>query len=71
VAQFKPLPKQRLTEEDQRRLSNLGNNPPRELSGEQMTGSIHVMQADEESTNGSSNGAAYSASGMQSFRSNQ
>ncbi len=66
MAHLQPLPKQRLTEEDQRRLSNLGNNPPRELSGKQMTGTVHVMQADEESANGSSNGgAAYSASEAQ------
>ncbi len=70
VAHLQPLPKQRLTEEDQRRLSNLGNNPPRELSGKQMTGTVHVMQADEESANGT-NGSAYSASGMQPSSSNQ
>ena len=67
--------KQKLTEEDQARLSNLGNNPPREPSGKQMTGTVHVMRADEQSAYGSanngSNGSAYSASGMQPSSSNQ
>jgi hypothetical protein len=69
VAHLDPLPKQQLTNEDRQRLSNFGNNPPRELSGKQMTGCLHVMQADEASANGSTNGAAYTASRMQSSRS--
>ena len=75
VAHLQPLPKQSLTEGDQTRLASLGNNPPRELSGSQMTGVVHVMQAHEENTNGSatngSNGSAYSASSMQPSSSNQ
>jgi catalase len=65
VAHLKPLPKQQLTEEDQQRLANLGNNPPRKLTGEQITGSVHVMRADEVSANGSTNGPAFQASEMQ------
>ncbi len=60
--------KRKLTDEDQARPSNLSNNPPREPSGEQITGTVHAMRADEQSANGSangSNGSAYSASGMQ------
>jgi Catalase-related immune-responsive len=69
VAHLDPLPKQQLTNEDRQRLSNFGNNPPRELSGKQMAGCLHVMQADEASAKGSTNGAAYTASRMQSSRS--
>lgn len=47
VAHLSPLPKQQLTEEDQRRLANLGNNPPRQASGTIITGSVHVMRLDE------------------------
>ena len=67
VSHLQPLPTQELTDEDQARLSNLGNNAPRELSGGQMTGTVSVMQAHEESANGS----AHSASGMQPSSSNQ
>ena len=69
VAHLEPLPKQQLTDEDQQRLSNLGNNPPRKLSGQKITGSVHVMQADEASANGSTNGDTYTASRMQTSRS--
>ncbi|MGI9118598.1 MAG: hypothetical protein ACR2G7_00425, partial [Acidimicrobiales bacterium] len=42
-----------LTEEDQRRLANLGNNPPRQPSGKIMTGSVHIMRlADLANTDG-------------------
>ena len=40
VAHLQPLPSQTLTEEDQRRLENLGNNPPRKLTGQKITGSV-------------------------------
>ncbi len=43
MAHLSPLPKQQLTEEDQRRLANLGNNPPRQPSGSIITGSVHVI----------------------------
>ena len=60
--------KRKLTDEDQARLSNFSNNPPREPTGEQITGMVHAMRAGEQSANGSdkgSDGSAYSASGMQ------
>ena len=69
VAHLDPLPKQQLTDEDQQRLSNLGSNPPRKLSGRKITGSVHVMQADEANANGSTNGYTYTASRMQPSRS--
>jgi catalase len=69
VAHLEPLPKQQLTDEDQQRLSNLGSNPPRKLSGRKITGSVHVMQADEANANGSTNGDTYTASRMQPSRS--
>ncbi len=47
VAHLAPLPKQQLTEEDERRLANLGNNTPRKPSGEKITGSVHVMRLAE------------------------
>jgi catalase len=47
VAHLAPLPKQQLTEEDERRLANLGNNTPRKPSGERITGSVHVMRLAE------------------------
>ncbi|NJQ00226.1 catalase [Streptomyces zingiberis] len=37
VAHLEPLPGQTLTEEDERRLANLGKNPPRDVSGLTMT----------------------------------
>ncbi|WP_052865478.1 catalase [Streptomyces niger] len=37
VAHLKPLASQDLTEEDRKRLSNLGDNPPRDVSGLTMT----------------------------------
>ena len=63
-----PLPLQEFTEEDKQRLANLGNNPPRKLSGTQITGSVYIMQADEVSPNGSTNGPAIQASEMQPSR---
>ena len=47
VAHLTPLPKQQLTEEDQQRLSNLGNNAPRKPSGDKITGSVHVKRLHE------------------------
>ena len=47
VSGLGPLPKQTLTEEDQRRLSNLGNNAPRTLTGQRITGSVHVKRLSE------------------------
>jgi len=47
VAHLEPLPKQQLTEEDQRRLANLGNNPPRKPTGEKITGSVPVLRLSE------------------------
>jgi catalase len=37
VADLKPLASQDLTEEDQKRLGNLGNNGPRDVEGLKMT----------------------------------
>jgi catalase len=47
VAHLQPLPKQQLTEEDQQRLANLGNNPCRQQSGSTITGSVHVKRLHE------------------------
>jgi catalase len=33
VRGLEPLPKQTLTDEDERRLANLGHNPPRDVTG--------------------------------------
>ena len=47
VAGLEPLPNQSLTDEDRRRLSNLGNNAPRALTGQKITGSVHVKRLSE------------------------
>jgi catalase len=40
VAGLEPLPDQVLTDEDAKRLANLGNNQPRALSTQAVTGSV-------------------------------
>jgi len=47
VAHLSPVPKQQLTEEDQQRLGNLGNNAPRQQSGDKLTGAVHVKRLHE------------------------
>ncbi|HEX2119234.1 MAG TPA: catalase [Acidimicrobiales bacterium] len=44
VAHLQPLPNQTLTEEDKRRLANLGENPPRKLTGQKITGSVRNVR---------------------------
>ena len=64
VAHLQPLPSQTLTDEDQRRLANLGNNAPRTLTGQKITGSVpnrRYRYGDPErpgAGDGSGNGAA-------------
>ncbi|MDQ3304782.1 MAG: catalase [Actinomycetota bacterium] len=61
VAHLKPLPKQQLTEEDQRRLENLGSNQPRPPSGTIMTGSVHIKRLAE--ATGAAGGAGGTSAG--------
>ncbi len=64
VAHLQPLANQTLTDEDQRRLANLGNNAPRTLTGQKITGSVpnrRYRYGDPERPgvgDGSGNGAA-------------
>ena len=54
VAHLEPLATQTLTDEDQRRLASLGNNSPRPMSGQQITGSVPDTRHDL--VDGDSNG---------------
>ncbi|CAN5636621.1 catalase [soil metagenome] len=58
VAHLSPVPKQQLTEEDQQRLANLGNNPTRKVSGGKITGAVDVKRLAD------APGAAGGAGGM-------
>jgi catalase len=47
VRHLQPLPGQTLTDADRERLANLGHAGRRQLTGQQITGSVHVMRASE------------------------